>query len=43
MAFAAAGHDLTRRRRDVTSRSATVPSGFEVLVGAGYGERAAPC
>ncbi|SIM56022.1 hypothetical protein SAMN04489832_0625 [Micromonospora cremea] len=40
MAFAAAGYALTGGRRDFTSRSATVPSRFEVLVAVGYGERA---
>ncbi|MBQ0894862.1 hypothetical protein KBX37_17450 [Micromonospora sp. U56] len=40
MAFAAAGYALTGGRRDFTSRSATVPSRFEVLVAAGYGDRA---
>ncbi|MFF4879452.1 general stress protein [Micromonospora sp. NPDC000668] len=40
MAFAAAGYALTGGHRDFTSRSATVPSRFEVLVAAGYGDRA---
>ena len=39
-AFAAAGYALTGGRRDVVSRNATVPGRFEVLVAAGYGDRA---
>ena len=36
----AAGYGLTGGRDDVVSRTATVPSRFEVLVAAGYGDRA---
>jgi hypothetical protein len=38
--FAAVGYGMSRGRRDFTSRSATVPSRFEVLVAAGYGDHA---
>ena len=38
--FALAGYGLTGRRRDFTSRSATVPSRFEVLVATAHSERA---
>ncbi|MCW2639978.1 MAG: conserved rane protein of unknown function [Dactylosporangium sp.] len=38
--FAAVGYGLTGGRRDFTSRSATVPSRFEVLVAAAHSEHA---
>jgi Heat induced stress protein YflT domain len=38
--FAAVKYGLTGGRRDFTSRSATVPSRFEVLVAAGYSDHA---
>jgi hypothetical protein len=38
--FAAVGYAMTGGRRDFTSRSATVPSHFEVLVVAAHAERA---
>jgi hypothetical protein len=38
--FAAVGYGLTRGRRDFTSVSLTLPSRFEVVVAAAYGERA---
>ncbi len=40
LGFAAIGYALTRGRRDFTSRSATVPSRYEVLVDAAHGQRA---
>jgi len=40
VAFSAVGYRLTRGRRDFTSRSATVPTSFEVLVAAAYGDHA---
>jgi hypothetical protein len=39
-AFAAVGYGLTGGRRDFTSRSAIVPSRFEVLVAAAHSEHA---
>jgi hypothetical protein len=38
--FAAVGYAMTGGRRDFTSRSATVPSRFEVLVAAAHSDRA---